>query len=70
MTGSNGSNAGFRPQELTRRQFQLTTAITLDRQADAILRLQQKVKALGEFVADQSVRIDQLVQQLAEKATS
>jgi hypothetical protein len=47
------SNAGFRPQELARRQFQVVVAETLDRQAQAITTTR-------EFMADLSVRIDGL----------
>jgi ATP-dependent 26S proteasome regulatory subunit len=49
------SNAGFRPQEIQRRQFQVAAAAALDRQAQAI-------QATREFMADLSVRIDTLEQ--------
>jgi hypothetical protein len=53
-----GSNGGFRPEEMHRRQFQRTTFETLNRQAAAIADLDTRVTAAGEFLADQSVRID------------
>ena len=45
------SNAGFRPQEIQRRQFQAAAAAALDRQAQAI-------QTTREFLADLSARVD------------
>lgn len=54
------SNGGFRAEELTRRHFQRITAEAVDRHAYAINQLQQKLQANSEFMADLSVRIDEL----------
>jgi hypothetical protein len=47
------SNAGFSPREIRRQDFQEAVAVTLDRQAHAIT-------ATREFMADLSVRLDDL----------
>jgi len=54
-----GSNGGFRPEEMHRREFQRTTFETLNRQATAIGNLDARITAAGEFMADQSVRLDE-----------
>lgn len=47
------TNTGFRPQDLSRRDFQVTTATVIDKHAQAI-------QSTREFMADLSVRLDQL----------
>lgn len=54
------SNGGFRAEELTRRNFQRITAETINRHVYAINQLQQQIQAKSEFMADLSVRIDEL----------
>ena len=60
------TNAGFRPQEMQRRQFQQATATAIDQHATilkdlmaALNRIDQSGKASREFVADLSERVDQ-----------
>lgn len=55
-----GTNGGFRASELTRREFQDTTAAAIDRQAFALQQLQERFKISSEFIADLSVRVDEL----------
>jgi len=54
------SNGGFRAEELGRRQFQKMAVQTIDLQAQAIAQLQAMDKIRGEFMADMSVRVDDL----------
>lgn len=59
------TNAGFRPQEMQRRQFQQATATAIDQHATilkdlmaALNRIDQSGKASREFVADLAARMD------------
>lgn len=52
------SNGGFRPAELSRREFQETIAAAIDRQAFALGKQQEKLKVNSEFQADLSARLD------------
>ena len=67
------TNAGFRPQEMQRRQFQQATATAIDQHAtilkDVMAALSKQAldaKASREFVADLAARLDRLERALIE----
>ena len=62
MSGANGQIKPVKPESMHRRAFQRVAADTIDIHAQVIDELRQKVQAQGEFMADMSVRIDELVE--------
>ena len=64
MSGSNGQIKQVKPEAMHRRAFQRAAADTIDVHAQVLDEVRGKVKAQGEFMADMSVRIDEMSKNL------
>ena len=64
-----GSNGGFRPEEMHRREFQKLASVALDHHTDSLNSLQTRVNKQGEFIADLSVRVDDVAKDHATALT-
>lgn len=65
----NGSSPRNPVSAMSSARFRHATALAINQHAEAIADLSAQLKATREFMADLSVRIDVLVEQIAELAT-
>ena len=64
-----GSNGGFRPEEMHRREFQKLASAALDHHTDSLNSLQARFNTQSQFIADLSVRVDDVAKDHARALT-